>query len=498
MISALKMINGFVWGVPALLLILLAGILLTKDSNFLQLRLFPASVRAFFIKLFTRKKADGEVSPFQSLCTALAATVGTGNIAGVSGALCIGGPGAVFWLWISALLGMIIKFAEATLCVHYQKRAADGGLLGGPMHMIEQGLGKRFRWLGCVYCLFGVIAAFGVGNATQVNAVVVGINEAVGWEASCARDAVLGAAIAFLAATVLMGGAKRIGSFAEKLIPFAAAGYIVLGLGIIFCNFAALPGALRSIFVGAFSPKAITGGVVGSAFITLRIGVSRGVFTNEAGMGTAGMAYAGTKVSHPVDLGLMGIVEVFLDTVVICSITALAILCSGISVPYGEDLGAALSAKAFASVYGSVGSTLLAFFICLFAFATMIGWGLYGIRCAQYLLGERAWKPFVVMQTVAVAASAALGTETVWLFAETVNGLMAIPNLIAVLALRPVLKALVKEYRNMSGITAIGGTYESFDQCKSVRAFSHEKVPSAGGGSRAPGKEDLPPEYRSA
>jgi AGCS family alanine or glycine:cation symporter len=498
MIDTLKMINGFVWGVPALLLILLAGIVLTKDSNFLQLRLFPTAIRAFVGKLTVRNKEKLGVSSFQSLCTALAATVGTGNIAGVSGALCIGGPGAVFWLWISALLGMIIKFAEATLCVHYQKESADGVLHGGAMHMIEQGLGKRFRWLGCLYCAFGVIAAFGVGNATQVNAVVAGINEAVGWNACRIRDAAIGAALALLAAIVLMGGAKRIGSFTEKLIPLAAVGYILLGLGIIFSNFAALPAVMRQIFLGAFSPRAVTGGMVGSAFITLRIGVSRGVFTNEAGMGTAGMAYAGAKASHPVELGLMGIVEVFVDTIVICTITALAILCSGVPLPYGKDCGAVLTSKAFASVYGGVGSGLLALFVCLFAFATMIGWGLYGIRCAQYLLGERVWKPFVVMQTVAVAAAAALGTETVWLFAETVNGLMAIPNLIAILALRPALMVLVKEYSNISGVSAIGGTYESFDQCESVRAFSHEKVPPAGGGSRAPGKKDLPFEYRSA
>ena len=215
-------------------------------------------------------------------------------------------------------------------------------------------------------------------------------------------------------------------------------------------------------------------------------------------MGTAGMSYAGVRVAHPVELGLMGIVEVFLDTVVICTITALAVLCSGVSVPYGEDAGAALTAKAFSAVYGGAGSGLLALFICLFAFATMIGWGLYGIRCVQYLLGEKAWKPFVAVQAALVTAVAALGTEMVWLFAETVNGLMAIPNLVAILALRPVLQSLVKEYRNFGGTSAIGGTYESFDQCKPLRAFSHEKVPSPGCRSGAPGKEDLPSEYRTA
>lgn len=497
MIQVLKKINGFVWGVPALCMILLVGFLLSKDTGLAQLRLFPAAIRSFFKKLTVREKGNG-ISPFQSLCTALAATVGTGNIAGVAGALCIGGPGAVFWLWVSALLGMIIKFAEATLCVRYQRTAADGALYGGPMHMIEQGLGKRMRWLGCVYCLFGVIAAFGVGNATQVNAVIVSINEAAGWSSSALRDAALGAVLAVTAAAVLLGGAKRIGSFAERLVPFAAVSYILLGLGIVVLNYRRLPDVLKDIVVGAFAPKAVTGGAIGSAFLVLRIGVSRGVFTNEAGMGTAGMSYAGTKACHPVQLGLMGIVEVFVDTVVICTITALAVLCSGVSVPFGYDVGAVLTAKAFSSEYGSFGSSLLAVFICLFAFATMIGWGLYGIRCAQYLLGESCWKWFVVVQAIAVTASAALGTQTVWLLAETVNGLMAIPNLIAILALRPVLLSLVKEYRNLNGRFAVGGTYESFDQCKPLRAFSHEKVPSFGCGSRAPGKEDLSFEYRSA
>ncbi len=498
MIQVLRRINGFVWGVPALFIILLAGFLLTKETGFGQVRLFPAAIRCFCRKLFARERGEGGISPFQSLCTALAATVGTGNIAGVAGALCIGGPGAVFWLWVSALLGMIIKFAEAALCVHYQKRASDRSLLGGPMYMIEQGLGRRFRWLGCIYCVFGVIAAFGVGNATQVNAVVVGINEAVGWGPSRVRDVVLGAALSVAAAIVLFGGAKRIGAFAEKLVPFAAVAYILLGLGVILTNLQAVPLALKSIVWGAFAPRAVTGGVIGSAFMTLRIGVSRGVFTNEAGMGTAGMSYASAKPAHPVELGLMGIVEVFVDTVVICTVTALAVLCSGISVPYGEDVGAALTSRAFSMVYGGAGSALLSVFICLFAFATMLGWGFYGIRCAQYLLGEKAWKPFVVVQTLAVTVTAALGTETVWLFAETVNGLMALPNLLAILALRPVLLALMKEYRYYNGIATIGGTYESFDQCKPLRAFSHEKVPSSGRGSGAPGKEDLSSEYRSA
>lgn len=499
MLHVLQSINAFVWGVPALLLILVSGIRLTVSTGFAQLRMFPAALRLFVKRLSGDANTKDGVSPFQSLCTALAATVGTGNIAGVAGAICIGGPGAVFWLWVSAALGMVIKFAEVTLAMHYQQTDPKGGCYGGPMHMIEQGMGRRYRYLAVLYCCFGVIAAFGIGNATQVNAVIVGINEAVGWSASKPRDLLIGAVLALLTCVILLGGAKRIGEVAQMLIPFAAVAYILLGTGVVIAHYRNVPGVMKSIFTGAFSPAAVTGGMVGSFFTTLRTGISRGIFTNEAGMGTASMSYAGARVAHPVEQGLMGIVEVFIDTVVICTITALAILCSGVPISYGMDEGAALTARAFSRVYGTAGKGLLAAFLCCFAFATMLGWGLYGVRCAQFLFGERAWKPFVYLQTCVITLSSVLGTGTVWLLAETMNGLMAIPNLIAVLFLSPVLLRLMRCDSNYKGGSAAdGGTNESFYQCQSLRTLSHEKIPSLCGGSGTPGKADLSFEHRSA
>ncbi len=502
MVAILERINAFVWGVPALVLILGVGIYLSVATGFVQLRLFPKAVGNFLRKLRGEGNNQNGVSPYQTLCTALAATVGTGNIAGVAGAIAIGGPGAVFWMWISALFGMVTKFAEATLAVHYQMKDASGQYTGGPMYMIQRGMGKRFRWLAWVYCFFGVIAAFGVGNATQVNAVLDGLNsalEAFGGQRSRWLDLILGAALAGLTAVCLLGGARRIGRIAEKLVPFASMAYILLGLGVLVLCADQIPGAFGQIFVGAFTPKAVTGGVVGSAMTCLRVGVSRGVFTNEAGMGTASISYASARADHPVEQGLMGIMEVFLDTIVICTITALVILCSGAGIHFGIDQGAQLTAHSFASVYGQWVNIPIALFLCCFAFATMLGWGLYGARCAQYLFGMEAWKIFVILQAAVVALSALLKTATVWMFAETVNGLMAIPNLIALTALSPVLFRLIKDYKVKKYTTDFyGGTYESFNQCQSLRTVSYEKVSPAGSGGGKKGQKDLSPEHRSA
>lgn len=445
----LEWINGFVWGLPALVLILGVGIYLSICTGFAQLRLFPKALTSFFGKLRKTKTDKGTVSPFQALCTALAATVGTGNIAGVAGAIAIGGPGAVFWMWVCALLGMLTKFAEATLAVHYRVRDRSGSLVGGPMYMIERGMGKRWKWLAMVYCFFGVIAAFGMGNATQINAVVASINSVIatfGGQQSVGMDIIIGACFAAVLTLILLGGAGRIGSFAERLVPFAAVGYLLLCLGALLYNIRAIPHAFYAILSGAFSPKAVTGGMLGSAFTALRVGVSRGVFTNEAGMGTASIAHAGAQVSHPAQQGLMGIMEVFIDTIVICTMTALVILCSGTDIPYGVDEGAALTTRAFACTYGPWISIPIAIFLCCFAFATMLGWGLYGLRCAQYLFGEGIWRLFVIGQTVIVVVSTLLQTGTVWMISETVNGLMSIPNLIALAVLSPVLTKLTAEF----------------------------------------------------
>lgn len=484
MAKFLHWVNSLVWGAPALVLILGVGLYLSVKTRFLQLRLLPRALKDFVGKLRGKGQADG-VSPVQALCTALAATVGTGNIAGVAGAIALGGPGSIFWMWLCAIFGMITKFAEATLAVRFRIRQ-NGELVGGPMYMIRVGMGKRWAWLGSIYCFFGVIAAFGVGNATQVNAVITGINSAVvgfGGHESRNLNLILGLILAVLVGVTMFGGARRIGSAAELLVPFASICYLLLCVGILIVRADTIPEAFGAIFRGAFSPRAVTGGMLGSAFQSLRVGVSRGVFTNEAGMGTASIAHAAARVDHPTEQGLMGIVEVFLDTIVICTMTALGILCSGVPIPYGTDTGAELTVQAFADVYGDWVSLVIAASLCCFAFATILGWGLYGLRCAQFLFGPKAWKAFVAGQTVMVLVGAVLQTGTVWLLAEIVNGLMAIPNLIAIAALRKELLRLIQEYNMIGAKSANGGTYANFHQRKSLRAVSYAEIPPSGSGS---------------
>lgn len=455
----LQWLYTVVWGAPALILILGVGLYLSIRTGFVQLRLFPKACTDFIRKLLPQKKHSDGISPFQALCTALAATVGTGNLAGVAGAITVGGPGAVFWMWVCGLLGMVIKLAEATLSVRYRVQES-GEFFGGPMYMIRFGMKKRWLWLGSLYSIFGVVAALGVGNATQINAVLTGINDCIrsfGGTPFRHLDLMLGCGMAVLVLMLLLGGAKEIGRITETLVPFAATAYLLLGTLVLLLRASAIPAAFEAIIQGAFSPRAVTGGVVGSFLVTLRIGVSRGVFTNEAGMGTAGIAHAGANVRHPVEQGLMGIVEVFLDTIVICTMTALVILCSGICVPYGRSVGAELTMESFAFVMGDWVRIFITLSLCLFAFATVLGWGLYGARCAQYLFGKKAWKTFAVLQGITVILGALLNTGTVWLLAEIVNGLMAIPNLIALIVLSPELSRLILEFQRKPGIAG-GGT----------------------------------------
>lgn len=447
----LEAVNRFVWGVPALILIVGVGIYLTVCTGFAQFRLFPEALKAFIKQFSGKRKNNDGVSPYRALCTALAATVGTGNLAGVAGAIAIGGPGAVFWMWVCALLGMITKFAEATLAIRFRKRDSKGEWLGGPMYMIQDGMGQKWGWLATIYCFFGVTASFGVGNATQINAVIGGVNSVVaafGGQRKFFVDLIVGIILSILITASLLGGAKRIGTIAETIVPFASVSYLILGIVVLICRVDAIPGAFRSIIYGAFSPKAVTGGMLGSAFTALRVGASRGVFTNEAGMGTASIAHASAQVKHPVQQGLMGIMEVFIDTIVICTMTALVILCSGISIPYGTDTGITLTTQAFSSVTGQWITIPIALALCAFAIATILGWGLYGAKCAQYLFGEGAWQKFVYLQAVTVVISTILGTGTVWILAEIVNGLMAIPNLIALAYLSPELRKLTREYKS--------------------------------------------------
>ncbi len=501
MADFIEQANRFVWGVPALVLILGVGLYISVRTGFVQFRLFPHALRAFFSRLREGRTADGEVSSFQALCTALAATVGTGNIVGVAGAIAIGGPGAIFWMWICAILGMGIKFAEATLALRYRVRE-NGEFIGGPMYMIVRGLGRKWMPLAVLYSLFGVFAAFGVGNATQINAVVAGVNETLlllNITPTVAGNLAMGAALAGIILLTLLGGARRIGRVAEKLVPFASAAYLLLGFGVLIARFSAIGEAFAAIFRGACSPQAVTGGTVGSMLVCLRTGVARGVFTNEAGMGTASIAHASANAQHPAQQGLMGIMEVFLDTVVICTVTALVILVSKVPIAYGDDPGVTLTAQAFTGVYGSWSTGFLTLCLCLFAFATVLGWGLYGARCAQFLFGAKSVKKFAFLQAGIVVLGAVLNTKTVWAISETVNGLMAIPNLIALALLTPELVRLVQEYKNsLAQFRANGGTYENFNQCKPLRAVSHAQVPSAGGAGGEKRQENLSPEHRSA
>ena len=444
--SVLESVNRFVWGIPALVMIVTVGLYLSLCTGFVQFRLFPKAIKKFVGQFLRRRNADG-ISPYAALCTALAATVGTGNIVGVAGAIMLGGPGAVFWMWVCAILGMGIKFTEAALAVRYRVRSDNGEIVGGPMYMIRDGMGYKWHFLAIAYCLFGMIASFGVGNTTQVNAVLMSARSLAalgGCGPSVSLDIIVAVIISAFTGTVLLGGAKRVGDMAQKIVPFASVLYVVLCIVVIALCHEQIPRVFQMILIGAFDPKAVTGGVLGSVFTALRIGASRGTFTNEAGMGTAAIAHAGADVSHPIDQGLMGIVEVFLDTIVICTMTALVILCSGVPISYGTENGELLAGTAFSAVLGSWSVIPLSVCLAAFAIATIIGWSMYGARCAQFVFGDSSWRWFVWGQMAIMILSALIDTGTVWLVAETLNGLMAIPNLIALLFLSPKLAELIK------------------------------------------------------
>lgn len=446
-----QVISDFIWGLPAMICIVGVGILLTVKTKFIQIRKFGESMRSTIGKLFDKKAAkEGTMSPFQAVCTALAGTVGTGNIAGVAGAVALGGPGAVFWMWCSAFLGMCTKFAEVTLAVHYRDVNDSGEHVGGPMYFIKNGLGSKWKWLAVAYALFGVCTVFGTGNATQVNTIVTSIDSAllnynVIGEANISHtNLIAGIIIAIIVAMVLLGGVKRIGQVTEKLVPFMALIYIILGIGVIVINIKHVPGVFASIFTGAFTPRGVTGGAIGSAFLCLKKGVSRGIFSNEAGLGTGSIAHACADTDDAVGQGLFGIFEVFMDTIVICTLTALVILCSGVGVAYGEAAGAELTISGFTSTYGNWISIFTAVALCCFAFSTIIGWGLYGSRCIEFVFGGKSVRPFLVIYSFVAIIGATLDLGLLWDIAETFNGLMAIPNLIALFLLSGVVVKLVK------------------------------------------------------
>lgn len=445
-------VNNFVWGVPAMICIIGVGLLLSIRTRFLQFRKFGYTFKVTIGKIFHKKEvADGAISPFQAVCTALAATVGTGNIAGVAGAIAIGGPGAVFWMWVSALLGMCTKFSEVTLAVHFREKNKEGDWVGGPMYYIKNGLGKQWHWLAVLFSILGVLTVFGTGNATQVNTITTAIDSAlmnyglISREQTSAVNLVIGILITVMVALVLLGGIKRIGRVTEKLVPFMALMYLILAIGVILLNLENVPSVFRSIFEGAFSPASVTGGVIGSMFLSMKKGVSRGIFSNEAGLGTGSIAHAAADTSDAIKQGFFGIFEVFADTIVICTMTALVILCSGISVNYGVDAGAELTISGFTATYGNWVSIFTAIALCCFAFSTIIGWGLYGTRCIEFIFGSKVNKPFMLVYSLVAILGATMDLGLLWSIADTFNGLMAIPNLIALFLLSGTVVKLVKE-----------------------------------------------------
>ena len=446
-------VNNFIWGIPAMVCIIGVGLYLSFRTGFIQIRKFPYSIKNTLGRIFDRSEAaDGSITPFQAVCTALAGTVGTGNIAGVAGAITIGGPGAVFWMWISALLGMCTKYSEVTLAVHFREKNSQGDWVGGPMYYIKNGLSKHWHWLAFLFSLFGVLTVFGTGNATQVNTIVTAIdslmlNFNLASSGSLSTiNLVIGIIIAIAVALILIGGIRRIGKVTETLVPFMALLYILLGLGVVILNIQQIPAVFQSIFEGAFHPAAFTGGMVGTLFTSMKKGVSRGIFSNEAGLGTGSIAHATADTSQPVKQGLFGIFEVFTDTIVICTLTSLIILCSGINVPYGQAAGAELTIQGFTATYGGWVSIFTAIALCCFAFSTTIGWGLYGSRCIEFLFGTKTIRPFMIVYSLVAILGATVDLGLLWSIAETFNGLMSIPNLLAVFLLSGTVVKLTKEY----------------------------------------------------
>lgn len=448
-----KAVNDFIWGVPAMICIIGVGLILSLRTRFIQIRKFPYALKSTIGKIFSKADAkEGSITPFQAVCTALAATVGTGNIAGVAGAIALGGPGAVFWMWMSALLGMCTKFAEVTLAVHFREKNAHGDYVGGPMYYIKNGLGKKWIWLAHLYAAFGVLTVFGTGNATQVNTITTSIDtmltsfNLVSQSSLKTVNLLIGIFIAAVVALVLLGGIKRLAGVTEKLVPFMAVLYVVLALGVIFLNLENIPSVFVSIFQGAFNPKAVTGGLIGSFFISMKRGVSRGIFSNEAGLGTGSIAHATADTDDAIKQGFFGIFEVFADTIVICTLTALTILCSDISFQYGSAAGAELTISGFVATYGSWITIFTAVSLCCFAFSTILGWGLYGARCLEFIFSEKVIKPFMIVYSLVAVVGATMDLGLLWDIADTFNGLMSIPNLIALFLLSGTVVQLLKEF----------------------------------------------------
>ncbi len=437
MIEVLNKINSTVWGTPTLLLIFFTGVILSLRTGFFQIRFFKESFRMFFKKDNTQKSSK-KMTPLQSASTALSATMGTGNIVGVAGAVALGGPGAIFWMWVSAVFCMIIKFSEIALSVRYREQKIDGSYSGGVMYYIKNALPRFFTPLATVFCICGTVAALGTGNMTQINTMSNCISQtarAIG-NISPRADFIIKLSAGVLCAVVcgfVLKNDGTIGSFCEKIIPVMMILYIGMTVGAIAVNYKEIPSAFSQIFVGAFRPAGVTGGVVGSAFIGVRFGMSRGVFSNEAGLGTAPTAYACSD-GDEVSLGLMGVMEVFIDTIVVCTLTALTLLCAG-DITYGVDTTSTLTLNALTQVYGKNIIFIFCPVVCFFAFSSTVGWGLYGAKFITFLLGEKAKGPFLFLFVAAMLPAAVFRADAVWVIAEILNGLMALPNITALLFL---------------------------------------------------------------
>ncbi|NOQ69806.1 MAG: amino acid carrier protein [Gammaproteobacteria bacterium] len=433
-------INGIVWGPLMLLLILGTGLYLMYGLSFMPLRRIIYSFKLLWQS--RQKKGEGDIAPFNALMTSLSATIGTGNIAGVATAIFLGGPGALFWMWCTALVGMATKYAEAVLAVKYREVDNKGLHIGGPMFYIKNGLKSHWSWLGTSFAIFGALAGFGIGNTIQANSVADVINNTFD-----VPHMVTGLIMAVLAALVLVGGIKRIASVAGKLVPLMAFAYVGAGLVILIINFATLPQAISLIFTHAFTPVAATGGFAGAAvWAAIRFGVARGIFSNEAGLGSAPIAHAAASTDSPVQQGNIAMLGTFIDTIIICSITGLVIISTGVWTQ-GEN-GASLSSAAFESALPGVGAYIVTFGLSIFAFTTILGWSFYSEKCVEYLFGETAITPFRVLWIIAVPVGATANLDFIWLVADTLNALMALPNLIALILLSPVVFKLTKDHFN--------------------------------------------------
>ena len=436
-----KSINGLVWGIPMLVMILGVGLYLSLGLKLLPILKLGKGFRLLWSGRTpgSGKDVKGDVSPFNALMTSLSATIGTGNIAGVATAIFVGGPGALFWMWCTALVGMATKYSEAVLAVRFREVDEKGNHIGGPMYYIKNGLGSKWTWLGTAFALFGSFAGFGIGNTVQANSVASALISNFGVPAW-----VSGVVMMVLVGMVLMGGIKRIAVVAGKLVPMMTIFYITAGIAVLVVYASEIPAALSLIFHSAFNPVAAQGGFAGAAvMVAIQMGVARGVFSNEAGLGSAPIAHAAAQTKSPVAQGLVGMLGTFIDTLVVCTITGLAIVVSG-AWSSGEN-GAALTSYAFSHAL-PIGNYIVAVALAIFAFTTILGWSVYSEKCVQYLLGVKAVMPFRLIWTLAVPLGAMGSLDFVWLLADTLNAMMAIPNLIALTLLSPVVFKLTREF----------------------------------------------------